>query len=69
LNLLKPEIYYHHTNIGMKVNSYYHKMGIPKPSLVSLAEVFKGKPHLERLLKDKPYLKKGNREAMQIVGP
>jgi len=44
-------------------------MGIPKPSLVSLAEVFKGKPHLERLLKDKPYLKKGNREAMQIVGP
>jgi len=23
----------------------------------------------EQLLKDKPYLRKGNREAMQIVGP
>jgi len=64
LNLLKPEIYYHHTNIGMKVNSYYHKMGIPKPPL---SEVFKGRPHLERLLKEKPYLRKGNGEAMQTV--
>jgi len=64
LNLLKPEIYYHHTNIGMKVNPYYHKMGIPKPPL---SEVFKGKPHLERLLKDKPYLKRGNSEAMEII--
>jgi len=65
LNLLKPEIYYHHTNIGMKVNSYYHKMGIPKPPL---SEVFKGKPHLERLLyRSKSYLRKGNSEAMEII--
>jgi hypothetical protein len=48
----------------MKVNSYYHKIGIPKPSL---SEVFKGRPHLERLLKEKPYLRKGNGEAMQII--
>jgi len=33
----------------------------------SLSEVFKGKPHLERLLKDKPYLRKGNSEAMEII--
>jgi hypothetical protein len=39
-------------------------MGIPK---LPLSEVFKGKPHLERLLKDKPYLKKGNSEAMEII--
>ncbi len=35
--------------------------------MIPLAEVFTGRPHLERLLKDKPYLKKGNREAMQII--
>jgi len=48
-------------------NLYYHKIG--KPS-IPLAELFRGKPHLkhlQRLLKDKPYLKKGNSEAMEII--
>jgi len=35
--------------------------------MIPLAEVFKGRPHLQRLLKAKPYLKKGDREAMQII--
>ena len=35
--------------------------------MIPLAEVFKGRPHLQRLLKDKPYLKKDNTEAMQTV--
>ena len=35
--------------------------------MIPLAEVFKGRPHLEQLLKDKPYLKKGDREAMEII--
>jgi len=48
LNLLKPEIYYHHTNIGMKVNPYYHKNKIAKPK--PLSEVFQDKPHLQALL-------------------
>jgi len=48
-------------------NLYYQKIG--KPS-IPLAELFRGKPHLkhlQRLLKDKPYLKKGNSEAMEII--
>lgn len=42
-------------------------MRIDKIDKKPLAELFRGKPHLERMLKDKPYLKKGTREAMEII--
>jgi hypothetical protein len=46
------------------LNVYYNKMSKTKP----LTEAFKGKPHLQRLLdRSKPYLRKGNREAIQAV--
>ena len=45
----------------MSLNRNYDKRKLPK--MIPLAEVFKGKPHLERLLKDKPYLRKGNTDC------
>jgi len=35
--------------------------------LPPIKKLVEGKPHLERLLKHKPYLKKGNRETIQTV--